>query len=43
MKEMILTVIVLIICICYVTQRTIPLLLEWLECMSIDEMTDRRE
>lgn len=43
MNEMLLTALLVIICVWYAVRRTIPLLLEWLECMSMDDTTTGKE
>lgn len=42
MSEIILTILALIV-LCWTAMRSMPYLVEWLESISIDETTDRRE
>lgn len=43
MSEMILTVLALIACWIFFIRHTVPLLEEWLEAITQDETTDRKE
>lgn len=43
MTEIIMTVLALIVGAWFMIRFSIPHLLEWLECMSIDDTTDRKE
>lgn len=43
MSEILLTALLVILYTWYAGRHTIPLLLDWLECMSIDETTTGKE